>query len=111
MTPTDLAHKWLTETPDDRALTDVFARELLAAHARADELASRNRALVHERDRAVERASAASPQKIWPVHIRCDSCPSVVAFDPAPEEAELAAALVALRWSLEAGHRCPRCKR
>lgn len=108
MTPTDLAHKWLTETPDDRALTDVFARELLQVHARANELASRNRALVHERDRAVERAAAV---KIWPVQVRCDSCPAVVAFDPAPEEAELAQALVALRWSLEAGHRCPRCCR
>lgn len=72
-----------------------------ACDKRIATLDQRNRALVH----AAEQAGI----RVWPVHVRCDGrCGAVVAFDPEPEEARLAAALVALGWS---GHVCPTCAR
>lgn len=49
--------------------------------------------------------------KIWPVVVICDGCRVSQPFDPEPEEPVLAAALIALGWSFEHGHRCRRCAR
>ena len=86
-----------------RELLEADARYQAQLHARIAELTSQTQRHIH----ALEAQGA----KVWPVHVRCDGCPAAVAFDPAPQEAEMAAALIALRWSLESGHRCPRCAR
>lgn len=71
-------------------------------------LQQRIQQLIHdnERLRSVPRAW------IPAVHIKCDAkgCTSVVAFDPAPEEARIMTALIDLGWSLGDGHWCARCK-
>jgi hypothetical protein len=95
-------------------MADLFARELVQAHSELEAMRERYQAaqarlnaLTHENERL-----AALPRPWIPaVHVRCDTrgCTAVAAFDPAPEEARLAAALVALGWTSGARHYCPGC--
>ena len=65
---------------------------------------NRYQALLHENERLRARPAPWVPA----VHIRCDGrCGAVVAFDPAPEEAAMTQALVALGWL---GHWCRGCR-
>jgi hypothetical protein len=99
------------------SIADTFARELLDTQRRLELALADVRKLVHERDWAEEslrRTQALANERIWPLAARCDGprCPSAVAVDPLPEEADLAAALWALKWRIVDGkHLCPRCQR
>lgn len=98
------------DTTTDR-LTE--GERLIRAHRDLESLRLRYEAekqhtgrLIHENERL--RAAQRPPAWIPAVHVRCDGkCGAVVAFDPAPEEAAMTQALVALGWS---GHYCRGCR-
>lgn len=106
--PVELANQW----PPDDSPASAFAAELVRSDQECQRLRAEVRKLVHERDTALERAERPRGVRVFPVQIRCDGkgCDAVVAFDPAPDEVGLAEVLRALRWSMDGGHRCPRCK-
>ncbi len=71
--------------------------------AEAEVLRVTNRRLVHD----VER----NGQKVWPGVISCLCKRSMIAYDPLPDEPELARSVLAAGWRIVGGeHVCGRCK-
>ena len=102
--PADVRHEIARELEQARAEREdmrqryaTSQQQLNAAHHEIERLRAANARLLHE-----------APPWIPEVHITCDGrCGAVVAFDPAPEEAAMTQALVALGWS---GHYCRGCR-
>jgi hypothetical protein len=112
-----LAEQWLEIMPgsfdEATGAADTFARDLIKTRADLESMRLRYESekqhtgrLIHE----IERLRARPAPWVPAVHVRCDGrCGAVVAFDPAPEEARMAAALRDLGWTLADGHWCGRC--
>ena len=111
MTALAIAQQWLADYPGDDQEADLMAQALVAVTADLESLRQRYATSQQQLNAAhheIERLRARPAPWVPAVHVRCDGrCGAVVAFDPAPEEAAMTQALVALGWS---GHYCRGCR-